>query len=153
MFHKSYFPGSHFHGSYFPPAVGTWAGTPENLGRFRAGEWVTIEVAGGTDAVPEGRYFTSAPDAPAIVFSPTRSGAFRARIRVAGFPGLGTFVVEVSRAVAGVTSRTRHSFTIVGGGDSGGRVVSLASAERPGGPRVLAHLDSGLMVQGNSPRI
>ena len=153
MFTKPYFPTGYFPGGYFPPMAGEWSGPSTNLGRYRVGETIVISVAGGADYAPVGRFVPSVSGQGPILFSPTRAGRFEARLRVAGLPSLGTFVVEVSRVTGGVASSDHYRFTAVGGGDSGGRVVSLVAVDRPGGSRVLAHLDSGLLVQGNSPRI
>lgn len=42
---------------------------------------------------------------------------------------------------------------LISGGDPAGRVISLSGNDSPSGCRVLAHLDDGSLVQGNSPRL
>jgi hypothetical protein len=115
------------------------------------GERVRFVIPGPLDAAPLGRFVS--PASGSIQFSPDPAGTSLIGVaRVAGFPSLGTFRLETVARHGGSSTVYRHDFTIVGGGDSGGLVISLFTADRPGGARVLAHLDSGRLVQGNSPR-
>lgn len=67
---------------------------------------------------------------------------------------LGTYSVSV--AFTGLTGNKYvgvGSFTLVGGGDNGGAVVSMFVSERPEGSKMIAQLDSGRLVQGDNPHL
>jgi hypothetical protein len=151
MFARQYFPATYFASLYFPPASDATPAGP--LGRFRVGETVTLFLAATPDEAPVGTVLFGGTPVGSVQFSPVAGTAsLRAALFVCGFESLGTFTVYVSYSVAGVPYSSTYSFDVVAGGDSGGRVISMAAVRRPEGTKVLAQLSGGRVVQGNRPR-
>lgn len=152
MFPKRFFPARFFAGRYWPPASsGGWPAAT-SLGRFRVGEKVRIAVAIVPDAAFVGTIYPETETVAPVQFSPNKAGGMTALLTIEGFSALGTFEVRATAIVGGVSQKLRYSFEIVGGGDTGGRVIALAAASRPGGTHVLAHLESGKIVEGRNAR-
>jgi hypothetical protein len=66
---------------------------------------------------------------------------------------LGIFTVTCSYSIAGQAGSQRGSIEIVGGGDTGGSVISMYSYQRPEANYVLAQLGNGALVQGRNPHL
>jgi hypothetical protein len=64
---------------------------------------------------------------------------------------LGKFFVVFRYSVGGVSNLTLQTFTVVGGGDAGGNMISLYSLDRPEARYVLGQLSGGSLVQGRKP--
>lgn len=129
-----------------------------DYGRFRLGERVAVEVV--ISGVPD--------DNPVAVVMPSGgggtaanqrmgydkvAGVFRATIRLGATFGLGTYAVSVTYSIAGIASNIQSTFTVVGGGDQAGAVISLYAFDRPEARYVLAQLDGGKLVQGRNPKL
>lgn len=123
--------------------------------RFRLGDTITVSF--------------QAPETPASVPVMTVTGpglsysaqvplsswplSFSARFRAPAGTTLGTLSVSVSfSAVTGTAYTGTASLGLVGGGDSGGRVISVHSVGQPSS-KILAHLDSGRLVMGSNPTL
>ena len=126
---------------------------PLNLGRFRVGEVVRFPMSGVPDVAPTANFNPIVAGVGPIPFSPTGESGLEGSFLIAGLPGLGMFTVTAQVMTGGAISPAVYQFEVVGGGDSGGRVIAMAAVSRPGGTKVLAHLESGRAVQGNTPRI
>ncbi len=128
-------------------------GEPLDLGRFRVGEFVRFALNAETDAAPVGNlYDEDGHLIGRVQMSPAVGGGMVGSVFLTGSFSLGEYEVSLPYYVNGVVSLTRYTFRVVAGGDSGGNVLSLYSARRPDCTRVLAHLASGRIVQGNRPR-
>ena len=126
------------------------------LGRFQQGQNVTIGVS-----------TTAAPDAAPIATIKDSSGdtiwsggialvaanTFSLSIFIGVVFSLGTFTVTYSWAIKGVAGTATDTFDVIGGGDPGGKVVSMYSYVRPDATYVVAQLSSGNTVQGRNPRL
>jgi hypothetical protein len=55
--------------------------------------------------------------------------------------------------LAGVAYSASGSFDVVAGGDSGGRVMSLHSVDRPEARGLIAQVSSGRLVLGSNPTL
>ena len=81
------------------------------------------------------------------------NGIFRLPYHLGPLLFLGTFTLTFQWTVNGTPYSQVQTFTLVDGGDSGGRVISLYSYTRPDATYLLAQLDSGRLVQGRNPRV
>jgi hypothetical protein len=78
---------------------------------------------------------------------------FGRRVLLDGQYALGTFLLRTSWSVAGNDLLDIQQIEVVGGGDSGGGIISLYSFERPGTNFLIAQLQAGRLVQGTNPRL
>jgi hypothetical protein len=137
-----------------------------DLGRFQAGQVVTVGVttldSGGSPATPDAAPAATVKDpggntvwsgklpmAPGA-YPPT---AFALPVFVGVGYSLGTYTVSYTWAVGAFNGTASDTFTVIGGGDVGGRVISLYAYGRPEARFVVAQLSSGNTIQGRNPRL
>lgn len=138
-----------------------------DLGRYQLGQWVTLGTVvmdgSGKPVVPAAApvasitgpqgFSMTLPMAalPEAVSSYPVGTAFGSLLFLDSSFIFGIFGVRYS--VSGQSIADPDSFTIIGGGDPGGRVISMHAYDRPEATYVIAQLDSGLIVQGKNPRL
>lgn len=160
LFDESLFDG----GPISPPLIPAPPSPPDGyLGRFQLGQSVPLLVQpvddGGfhypPDAAPVATIVGPGGDTIDSVKLPMVSDDLNfGRRYFLGFGlALGTYQVAYSYVVAGVESTSQGSFDLIGGGDPGGRVISMFAYERPEGRYVVAQLSGGLIAQGKNPTL
>lgn len=138
-----------------------------DLGRYQLGQWVSLSFVSqdnlGHPTVPAdlpvglvtgpGGFSYQVPLSaiPESISSLPKGTAFSATVFLDAAYPLGIF--SVVYAVGQQTTSQADSFTIVDGGDPGGRVVSMHAYDRPEATYIIGQLDSGLIVQGKNPRL
>ena len=134
-----------------------------DLGRIQPGQFVTIGVAtvdgAGHPATPDAAPVATITDASnAVVFAgkiPMRRDTRHFALPI--FAGitlpLGTYTVSYAWAVGVFGGTATDTFTIIHGGDIGGRIISMYAYDRPEARYVVAQLSSGNIVQGRNPRL
>lgn len=138
-----------------------------DLGRYQHGQWIVLRVVVldnlGRPVVPASSPVAlltgaSGPSVsvpmwsvPEAVSTYPSGTAFQALLFLNSSFNLGIYGVEY--LISGDSIAEPDVFTVVGGGDSGGRVVSMYAYDRPEATYVIAQLDSGLIVQGKNPRL
>lgn len=134
-----------------------------DLGRFQPGQVVTIGVAtvDGSDnpvaplAAPVATVTNSSSD---VVFSGKiamnlDTMHFALPIFLGILYPLGTYTVSYTWSAVGFSGSASDTFEVIGGGDIGGRVISIYAYVQPQAQYVIAQLSSGNIVQGRNPRL
>lgn len=136
-----------------------------DLGRYTLGQSVPLALVardpGGAPA-PQ-----ATPPTATVYHGPTGAVAFAGpllpldragpglvfgeALRVGAGTGLGKFFVVYRFRAGASPGLATASFTVVGGGDAGGGVISLYSLDRPEASYVLGQLAGGSLVQGQNP--
>jgi hypothetical protein len=130
-----------------------------SLGRFRRGDVVSVELSLPfiPDVPPYGVVLDSEHEiVQAFLLSRTSSspGDFTANIFVDRQYQFGHHQIAFVTLAGGVPEeQDNQCFDVISGGDSGGRVVSLACYQRGASQNVLAHLSSGELVLGREPSL
>lgn len=90
----------------------------------------------------------------AMVSTTSAGTAFTARIRIGQGFSVGSFRVQTAGVFGGVASDgPAFSFDVIGGGDSGGAIISMFVSVRPEATYVVGQLDSGRLAVAKNPRI
>ncbi|SIO38004.1 hypothetical protein SAMN05444166_4234 [Singulisphaera sp. GP187] len=134
-----------------------------NLGRYQQGQTVTIGLAvvdaNGDPASPitaPTAVITDADDSVVASLKLAMNGnstAFALGVFLGINYSLGTYTVTYSYQSGAFSGSASDTFTVIPGGDPGGRVISLYAYDRPEARYVVAQLTSGLILQGRNPRL
>jgi hypothetical protein len=133
-----------------------------DLGRYQQGQVVNLEVTatdgGGSPAQPDAAPAATVSDADSNVVAVLKLAINLDETNFAlpvflgvGFP-LGTYTVEYSWIIGGVSGSGSDTFDVIHGGDVGGGVISMFAYDRPEARYVVAQLSSGNLVQGRNPK-
>lgn len=135
-----------------------------DLGRFQPGDIIHLEfdTVNGDDVLtaPDASPTVTIVDADSVVVRPqTGIGAsgsyvhFELALFVSALYPLGTYTVTCSWLISGSSFSASATFTVIGGGDIGGSIISMRAYVRPEASYVVAQLNSGNIVQGRNPRL